>query len=66
MPFDINWGDSKIIDIPVGEWKITFTAFDGSINEFKGVDNTNPFIQIIEVGGVDKIVTASPGNLKWH
>ncbi|MFT4016993.1 MAG: hypothetical protein QM668_08535 [Agriterribacter sp.] len=66
IPFDINWGDSKTIDIAVGEWKITFTAFDGSVNEFKGVDNTNPFIQIIEVGGVNKIITANPGKLEWH
>ncbi|SEM91005.1 hypothetical protein SAMN04488505_10720 [Chitinophaga rupis] len=66
IPYDINWGDSRTIDFSEGEWKITFKAFDGSVNELAGVDNTNPFIQIIKTGMTYKIVTTNPSVLTWH
>lgn len=66
IPYNINWGDSKTIDLPVGKWKVQYFSFDGSTNEFAGDDNTNPFIQIIKTGMTYKLVTANPSTLTWH
>jgi len=64
--YNIDWGDSKTIDYAEGEWKMIYKAFDGSSNEFAGVDNTNPFIQIIKTGMTYKLITANPSTLSWH
>jgi hypothetical protein len=66
IPHDINWGDYRTIDFSEGEWKITFKAFDGSVNEFAGVDKSSPFIQVVKTGMTYKIVTTNPSILAWH
>jgi hypothetical protein len=49
--FSLKWGDSRVINAPVGQFTITFDAFDGSIQQFRASDHDNRFIDISPEGG---------------
>lgn len=62
---NLKWGDSKVFNHPLGTWKITFNAFDGSSHEFLGSDLTSSdYIKIENQGGGFVIKATKPKDLE--
>lgn len=62
---NLKWGDSKAFNHPLGSWKITFNAFDGSSHEFLGSDLTSSdYIKIENQGGGFVIKATKPKDLE--
>ena len=49
--FSLKWGDSRVVDAPVGQFTITFNGFDGSTQQFRASNHDNRFIDISPEGG---------------
>jgi hypothetical protein len=54
-----------IINDIIGTWKVQFKSFDGKVNEFAGVDSSNPFIKIEINGMQNRIYAANPATLQY-
>ncbi len=47
----LKWNDSKFFNHPLGTWKVTYDAFDGTHKEFAGSDLlSSPYVQIENQG----------------
>jgi hypothetical protein len=64
-PVKLNWGDSQVINYPIGSWTLIFNGFDGSHSEFKGADNSNRYLTIVSEGGSNKVQITSPSDVSF-
>lgn len=53
---NLGWGDSQVINYPLGSWKIIYKSYDGTSEEFAGVSSSNPHIKLVDQGGTMAIV----------
>ncbi len=61
----LKWGDSKAFDVYQGNWKVVFQDFNGTTNEFTGINQPNPYIKFHRQGGKLLISTVDPSNLSF-
>lgn len=65
--FDLKWGEQKVFTYPVGSWKMSFVAFDGS-PEFQaaGPSADNKYVKVaVDGSGALSISTVDPATLVW-
>lgn len=62
VPVDLRWGDSVVLEPNPGEevTLIDFNAFDGSHQQFAGVNQTNPYLKVTNEGGFLKLEATVP------
>ena len=65
-PITLKWGDSKMLDPQVGEtvWKVHFSCFDGSENDFGPADTGNKYLKLINENSTIRLIAQTPEQIQ--
>lgn len=65
-PITLKWGDSTMLQPQPGEtiWKVHFSCFDGSENDFGPADTGNNYLRLINEGGTLRLIAQPPAQIQ--
>jgi hypothetical protein len=61
----ISWGESEVVPVISGRWKVSFDSFDGKHAEFNTSDNSNKLLAVDAQLNSITLKAADPTKLDW-